>query len=74
MRSINTPYFRQNNSLLLKLTNGKRKNIISGEIFSEKFSDCTRVCCIAIYRVALLKKPRVDQCYEINWQQTRVNQ
>jgi hypothetical protein len=26
MRSINTPYFRQNNSLILKLTNGQRKN------------------------------------------------
>jgi hypothetical protein len=35
----------------------------------------TRVCCIAIYRLALLKKPMTsDQCHEINWQQTRVNQ
>jgi hypothetical protein len=28
MRSINTLYFRQNNSLILKLTSGQRKNII----------------------------------------------
>jgi hypothetical protein len=26
MRSINTLYFRQNNSLILKLTSGQRKN------------------------------------------------
>jgi hypothetical protein len=28
MRSINTLYFRQNNSLIFKLTSGQRKNLI----------------------------------------------
>jgi hypothetical protein len=28
MRSINTLYFRQNNSLILKLTSGQRKRIL----------------------------------------------
>jgi hypothetical protein len=30
-------------------------NIISGGILSEIFLDFTRVCCMAIYRVALLE-------------------
>ena len=46
----------------------------------QDFLIVTSVCCIAICRVTLLKKSRAvrrvifEQCYEINWQQTRVNQ
>jgi hypothetical protein len=35
MRSINTLYFRQNNSLILKLTSGQRK-IIKNVTLSDK--------------------------------------
>jgi hypothetical protein len=34
MRSINTLYFRQNNSLILKLTSGQRKNNIKYRYYS----------------------------------------
>jgi hypothetical protein len=31
MKSINTLYFRQNNSLILKLTSGQRKKLLINE-------------------------------------------
>jgi hypothetical protein len=33
IRSINTLYFRENNSLILKLTSGQRKNKLIGSKF-----------------------------------------
>jgi hypothetical protein len=44
MRSINTLYFRQNNSLILKLTSGQRKikfSILSKEHFKEESIELT---------------------------------
>jgi hypothetical protein len=45
MRSINTLYFRQNNSLILKLTSGQRKMKLknSGQTYGQmKFNLITR--------------------------------
>jgi hypothetical protein len=38
MRSINTLYFRQNNSLILKLTSGQRKKYMQGD-----FESCAEI-------------------------------